>query len=205
MKRTAVIFFLLGCLLPMYAQGGLTASQVLTKAIGVMSNPKGVEVKFKVSSQGYSGVGTILTISPKYHVALPEVEVWYNGKDLFTYNKNTEETTVVNPTPEELAESNPLAYVTSAPANYNVSFSTVKKGGSYVLELTPKKKGAEIKRITLTVRQTDYVPQKIVIEPKSGNPVTADINSFKTGVAVNNSDFEYPKMKYPKVELIDLR
>ena len=73
-----------------------------------------------------------------------------------------------------------------------------------MLELTPKSKG-EIKRITLTLRKTDSVPEKIVVEPVHGNPISADISSFKTGVSLSSSDFEYPQSKYPKVEIVDLR
>lgn len=205
MKRIILIGVMFVGVLGMLAQGNLTAQQVLTKAAAVMSNSKGVEARFNVGSPGYSGAGVILSLSPKYHVSLPEAEVWFNGKELYTLNKNTDEVTVVYPTAEELAESNPMAYVSEAGANYNIAFSTVKKPGKYVLELTPKKKMSEVKRITLTLRQNDFVPEKIVIEPKSGSPVTAEINSFKTGVAVKNVEFEYPKGKYPKVEIIDLR
>lgn len=205
MKKFFFIATIVLCVTSALAQGGLTAQQVLTKAVAVMSNPKGVEARFTVGGPGYRGSGVILSLSPKYHVSLPEAEVWYNGKDLYTLNKNTDEATVVYPTAEELAESNPLAYVTSAATNYNVAFSTVKKPGKYVVELTPKKKASDVKRITLTLRQNDFVPEKIVIEPKSGNPITAEISSFKTGVTVKNTEFEYPKGKYPKVEIIDLR
>lgn len=133
------------------------------------------------------------------------MEVWFNGKTMYTYNKDTEETTVVYPTPEELSQSNPLAYVTGASSNYNVSFSTVKRADKYVLELTPKKKSFDIKRVTLTINKQNYSPEKIVIEPKGGSPVTAEITSFKEAGNLSSSLFEYPKSKYPKAEIIDLR
>lgn len=202
MKKIFLILFSFLALFPALAQ---TPRQILEKSVAVMSSSKGTEAKFSVTNSGYTGSGTILSISPKYHVSLPEIEVWFNGKDLFTYNRHTEETTIVTPTPEELAESNPLAYVTTAPTNYNVAFSTVKKAGRYVLELTPIKKNSEIKRITLTLLQKDYTPEKLVIEPKSGNPVTANITSFRTGVSAKASEFEYPKSRYPMAEIIDLR
>ena len=205
MRKIFSIILICCSILQLSAQSSMNASQVLAKAVAVMSNSKGVEAKFSIGSSGYNGSGTILSVTPKYYVSLPEVEVWYNGKDLFTLNKNTDETTIVTPTSEELAQSNPLAYVTGASANYNVAFSTLKKAGKYVLELTPKKKTAEVKRITLTLNQSNYVPEKIVIEPKRGNPITSEINSFKTGISVSSSQFEYTTTKYPKVEIIDLR
>lgn len=188
----------------MMGQNNATAQKILNKAVGVISNAKGVEAKFRVYNSGYSGNGEIKTLGNKFKVTLPDLEVWYNGKDMYTFNKNSNETTIVTPTAEELSESNPLAYVTSASKTYNVSFSTVKKTGKDVLELTPKNKG-EIKRITLTLRKSDSVPEKIVVEPAGGNPITAEISSFKTAGNLSAADFEYPKSKFPKVEVIDLR
>lgn len=187
------------------AQTSPSAVQVFDRAVAKISGAKGVEANFKVFNSGYSGSGSVKTLNGKFKVTMPDVEVWYNGKDLYTYNKNTSETTVVTPTPEELSQSNPLAYVTGAKSAYNISFSTVKKTGKYVLELIPKAKGSDVKRITLTLGKTDYIPEKIVVEPSSGNPVSADITGFKTGVGASPSEFEYPKSKYPKVEIIDLR
>lgn len=204
MKKFLILFALLILCLNGISAQDANPSNILSKTVNLISGAKGVEAKFTVYNSGYSGGGEIKTLGNKFKVTLPDVEVWYNGKDLYTYNKRTAETTVVTPTQEELSESNPLAYVTGAAGKYNVAFSTVKKTGKNVLELTPKTKG-EIKRITLTLNKADGAPQKIVVEPSSGNPITADITSFKTGVTLSPADFEYPKSKYPKVELIDLR
>lgn len=187
------------------AQSTLSPQQVLGKTVETLTNLKGVEVGFNLFGSGYSGSGSIKSLNNKFKVSLPEVEVWFNGKELYTLNKNGGETTVVYPTREELAESNPLAYITDAKTNYNVTFSTVRKNGKYVLELLPKKKGGDIKRITLTLNKTNYRPEKIVVEPVSGSPISAEIISFKTGISIPASEFEYPKSKYPKIEIIDLR
>ena len=187
-----------------YAQSNQTPLQILNKTINLITNAKGAEARFTIYNSGYSGAGIIKSFGNKFIVTLPDAEIWYNGKDLYTYNKNAGETTVVVPTAEELAESNPLAYVTGAGKNYNVAISTVKKTDRDVLELTPKSKSG-IKRITLTIRKTDAKPEKIVVEPLHGNPITAEISSFKTGLNFPPADFEYPKSKYPKVEIVDLR
>lgn len=191
--------------LPIIAQNQMTASQVLDKIVNLIKGSKGCEAQFKIFNSGYSGSGNILTSGNKFKVTLPDVQVWYNGKELYTLNKRTSETTVVIPTAEELAESNPLSYVAGAKQNYDVKFSTVKKPHKYVLELTPKRSSGTIKRVTLTVNSTDFAPEKIVVEPNSGNPISADILGFKRGVASSSSEFEYPKSQFPKIELIDLR
>lgn len=205
MKKISLALFLtLFCFPLAWGQGNLSAVQILQKAENLIAGAKGVEASFTIYNSGYSGGGEIKTLGGKFKVTLPDVEVWYNGKDLYTYNKRSQETTVVEPDAEELEASNPLAYVAGASKKYNVSFSTVKKQDRYVLELLPKAKG-EIKRITLTLKKNDFAPEKIVVEPKSGSPITAEIKSFKTSSSLSASEFEYPKAKYSKVELIDLR
>lgn len=204
MKKFLSVFVLSLLTLNLMGQGNPEAQKILSKVVNVISGAKGVEAKFTVYNSGYSGSGVIKAQGKKFSVSLPDVKVWYNGKDMYTYNGNSNETTVVVPTDEELSQSNPLAYVTTAPHNYNVTFSTVKKAGKDILELTPKKKG-DVKRITLTLRKTDCIPEKIVVEPTSGNPVTAEISLFKTSANLSASDFEYPESKYSKVEVIDLR
>ncbi|MCH5230808.1 MAG: outer-membrane lipoprotein carrier protein LolA [Muribaculaceae bacterium] len=206
MKRTCLftLLFLLTAILS-GAQNLSEPLQILDKAIAKITSSKGCRANFKVFNSGYSGSGSILSSGNKFKVTMPDAEVWYNGKDLYTYNKRAGETTVVVPSPEELAESNPLAYVTSARNKYNVTFSTVKKTDRYVLELTPKVKNGDIKRITLTLKKADFSPEKIVVEPKSGSPVSAEITSFKINVTTASSEFEYPKSKFSEIELIDLR
>lgn len=205
MKKIIGSLFALVFFSTVHAQTTMSPQQVLNKTVDMITASKGCEAVFKVFNSGYSGRGSISTSGKKFRVIMPDAMVWYNGKDLYTYNKNTEETTLVVPNPAELTANNPLAYVTSAGTLYNVDFSTVKKEGYYVLELTPKEKNEEIKRITLTLRKSDYKPVKIVVEPLKGNPISADITSFKTGLAFSPNDFEYPKWKYPKAEIIDLR
>lgn len=205
MKKSIILLVALTAFFCVNAQTNLTPAQILGKAMGLVTSAKGVKADFIVSNSGYTGHGSVSASGNKFTVTMPDAKIWYNGKDLYTYNQNTNETTVVEPTPEELAQTNPFAYISSAQNNYSVSFSTVKKAGMYVLELIPAKKNGDVKRVTLTLRKSDFVPQKIVVEPRNGNPVSAEITSFKTGINMTPGEFEYPKSKYPKTEIIDLR
>ena len=188
-----------------YAQGSLNASEVLNRAVKKLSSANGIEAKFLIKNAGLNGEGTIKTMGSKYHVALPDIEVWYNGKTMYTYNKRTEETTVVTPTTEEISETNPLSYISNSEKNYTAVFAKEKKSGKYVLDLLPKSKKDNIKKVVLTLKQNDFTPENMVVEPLSGSPITIDIKTFKTAVSGSTSEFEYPKSKYPGVEIIDLR
>lgn len=205
MKKTINLLFIFCLIAIPEIKAQLTPAQIMEKTVKQITASKGNESNFKLYYSGYSGTGTIKTAGSNFKVTLPDIEVWYNGKDLYTLNKNTLETTVITPSYEELAESNPMTYLTGAQKNYNITFSTVKKNDKYVLELTPKKKGNDIKRVTVTISKKNFLPDKIVVEPKGGSPITAEITSFKTNLTLSDKEFEFPKSKYTKVEVIDLR
>lgn len=186
------------------AQAKLTPEQVAQKTAAVISNAKGLSATFSITGNGNSGNGTIKQSGNKFSVTLPGVAIWYNGKDLYTYSARTNETTVVNPNASELIESNPLLYVNGAGKNYTYSFSPVKRNGKYVVDLVPAKRKGDIKKLTFTVRSADFHPERIVVDTRQG-AITIDIKDLKTNLSLSAGEFEYPKAKYPKAELVDLR
>ena len=185
------------------AQNKLTAQQVAQKAAAVITGAKGLTANFTMSGNGRSGKGVIKSSGNKFSLSLPDVSIWYNGKSLYTYNGRTSETTITTPTGQELLESNPLLYVKGG-SNYNYSFNPVKRTGKYIVDLTPTNKKNEIKKITFTVNSTSFKPERIAVTTSSG-VLTLDITNLNTAAQLSASDFEYPKSKYPKAEIVDLR
>ena len=189
---------------PLSASAALTAQQVAQKAAAVVGNAKGVQATFTLKSGGHTSKGTITSVGQKFSVILPQVSSWYNGKALYTYNPRTQETTVVTPTAQELLESNPLLYIKGGGGGYSYSFSTVKRTGKYVVDLVPKSKKSGIKKMTFTINAKTFQPERIAVTTTGGNTIV-DVTTFKAGVSAPASAFEYPKKKYPKAEIVDLR
>lgn len=207
MKHISKAGFLLLFLLSFVALTGsaaLTPQQVVQKAAAVISSAKGISVGFTLTANGKSMKGTVKSAGQKFSVQLPQVATWYNGNALYTYNARTSETTVITPTAQELLESNPLLYVKGGAGGYSYSFSPVKMNGKYVIDLVPKSKRSGVKKLTFTVNATTFHTEKIVVSA-GGGTTTVTVNSFKAGVKIPASDFEYPKAKYPKAEIVDLR
>lgn len=182
-----------------------TPEAVLEKAKSVILNSKGLSVDFTIKTGGNSGKGILKSMGDKFTVTMPGVRVWFNGKDLYTFNSRTDETTITDPTPDELAEVNPLEYLKFASKNFTSKFSSQKIAGCYVVDLIPKTRRADVKSLTITLRSKDFYPVKISGVSTSGEKVAIDITSFKTGVGINAAEFEYPESKYPNVEIVDLR
>ena len=185
------------------AAAGLTAEQVAAKAAAFVGAGKSVAASFTLSSGGRSTSGTVRTSGEKFTVSLPEYSTWYNGKTLYTYNPRINETTVTIPTTQELMDSNPLLYI-KGKSGYTYNFSSVKRNGKYVVDIIPVNKKAGVKKVTLTVNSTTFYPEKIAVTTTGGNTVVT-VTSFKPSVNIASSEFEYPKSKYPKAEIVDLR
>ncbi len=48
-------------------------------------------------------------------------------------------------------------------------------------------------------------PEKFVVIPRAGTAATVRIKSLDYSKSISASEFEYPKAKYPRVQIIDLR
>ncbi len=182
----------------------LTPEQVAQKAASVINTSKGLSAEFSMTMGGKTTRGSIKSAGTKFVVSMPEVSTWYNGKSLYTYNPRTSETTLITPTAQELAESNPLLYIKSGGAGFTYKFSTVKRQGKYIIDLLPKNNRTGIRKMTFTVNSSNFHVEKIAVDTSAGSTVVT-ITSFKTGLTLPASDFEYPKSKYPKAEIVDLR
>ena len=200
----SAIVLVMTVLSPLVSQAALTPEQVVQKAAAVVSGAQTIEASFTVTASGRSSKGAIKSAGQKFTVQLPEVKIWYNGKDLYTYNPRTSETTVTIPTAQELLESNPLLYVKGGAGGYAYSFSPVKRNGKYVVDLVPRSKKSGISKLTFTINATTFQTERIAVTV-GGGLTTIDVTSFKTGSKLPASEFEYPRGSYPKAEIVDLR
>lgn len=200
---SASLLLLLVCL-PQSASAALTPEQVVQKAAAVISDARNISATFTVSAGGKSSKGTIKSMGAKFTVQLPEFCTWYNGKDLYTYNPRTSETTITIPTAQELLESNPLLYVKGGAGGYTYSFSPVRRNGKYVVDLIPRSKRSGVKKLTFTINAENFHTERIAVSMGGGQTVI-DVTSFKTGLSFMPSEFDYPKSRYPKAEIVDLR
>ena len=187
------------------AQGNLSADKVLEKAAAVISDSKGISVQFSMSGNNLKGNGTIKGVGGKFYISLPEAQIWYNGKDLYTYNARTSETMLIKPTKEELQESNPLLYVNSYKGKYSSSYAPNKQSGKYIINLQPTVNNDHIKKLTITINSSSFRIEKIEATMGNGGNLKFDVTSFKNNLNIPASDFEYPKNKFPNVEIIDMR
>lgn len=181
-----------------------SAANIYSQAVAKLKNAGGLTASFTMkSSQGVIS-GTLKSQGGKFAIVTKSYSTWYDGKSMWSYNPSSGETTLTRPSAADITSTNPMALLSSS-GNYNVSFAKNKVAGAYRLILTPKSNKEGIKRIVVTLNSSSYLPTAFDVTPSSGARITVGISSIKTGQKLPSSSFTYPKKKYSKVPVVDLR
>lgn len=182
-----------------------TADQLLKKAASAINSTSGLTAAFTVDYGSQKLSGTLKALGHKFVLETSASSTWYDGKNMWTYNPKTAETTLTVPTPSEVAESNPLSFVNSYSSTFTASYAKTQKAGSKTVVLTPKKKNSGYNSVHITISESTSIPTRIVVVPSSGQKMTVSISGVKRQQKLAPATFVYPKSKYPKAEIVDLR
>lgn len=147
--------------------------------------------------------GSITLAGDKFAFSSPEMSTWFDGTTLWSYSADTQEVNLSNPTNEELQEINPFAFIKSARSDYKPRLlsSDAKQDK---IELTPKVKRADLKKIEVTINKTSKLPTLIVLYLKNST-IKIQITNAKIGKRLSGAAFQFNKAMFPKAEIIDLR
>ncbi len=182
-----------------------TADGMLKKAAAGINGTSGLSASFTLDYGSQKVTGTMKAAGKKFALQTSSTSTWYDGKNMWTYNANNNETTLMNPTPQEVAEANPLSIVNSYSANFTAAFAKTQTKGNKTIVLTPKSKQTGYKSVHVTIPDGSTFPTRLVVIPTSGQKVTVTISQVKSGLKLPDATFVYPKAKYPKAEIVDLR
>ena len=111
---------------------------------------------------------------------------------------------ISEPTFEELAQINPFAVIGSLKDGYNARRVNAPKGSDR-LELTPKHKGGDYSKVTLTLNAATHYPSAIEIVATDGARINIAVTSVKAGKMPDASAFRFNRSLYPRAEIVDLR
>lgn len=191
--------------IPFVAEAQQTASQLITQCKDKLGKSGGLTVGFTMTSGGNTVKGSVKTSGEKFAVTTPASATWYDGSRMWTYNPRSRETTLVTPSRAELNETNPLLIISSNLSGYTATFAKSQTAGKKTVILTPRTKGTGMKSLHVTINSKNLLPEKLVAVPASGQTITVNITSLKTGETHASSSFVYPASKYPGVTVVDLR
>ncbi|MDE6272733.1 MAG: outer membrane lipoprotein carrier protein LolA [Muribaculaceae bacterium] len=180
-----------------------SADDILQSCVKKLSGAKSLKATFTATFSGRSASGTLLSKGQKFSLVMSGIGSWYDGKNLWSYSAANNETTLWTPSKAELAESNPLLYLSSA-SDYTVKAGSGSKKGESIIVLTPKKRNSGIKSVTAVINTSTNLPKKLTIVA-AGQTSVISFGSITLNPSIADSQFAYPKSKYPKVNVTDLR
>lgn len=193
-----MLFFLPFCL---SAQSDVKAEDVLDKVLNGLSDQTGIRIDFEGTENGF-----LLMKGEKFYLNNEQIQSWYDGKNQWSYVKDTEEVNISNPTHEELQGINPYVIL----KNYKRDFNYLYKGNQtrngvkgHEIVLTPKQTDNQ-STIRLFISKTNQ-PLAMKIE-KNGQTISEiNILSYQTNQQLEDGIFRFNKSLYPNAEIIDLR
>lgn len=182
-----------------------SADAVLKRVASSINGANGISAAFTLDYGNQKLSGTLKSEGKMFALQTSASSTWYDGKSMWTYNPKTNETTLMTPTPTEVAEANPLSIVNSYTSSFTAAFAKTQKKGSKTIVLSPKSKNFGYKSVHVTIADGASVPSMIIVIPSSGQKMTVSITQVKMQQKFPSSTFAYPKSKYPKAEIVDMR
>ncbi len=216
LKRiTLILIFLAGFYQIGFSQQDPTAKAILDGVSQKYQSLDGLKAQFEFSyANAGDGVsqsqnGEIAVKGNKYHLKLPEQEIFNNGKTIWTYiESGSYKEVTINEAGEMEDELTPSSVYTLYKNGYNYKLLEEKNESGTIIqkvELTAVKSGAPFKRVILFVDKAkkDLVGWEIFDD--QGGVFRYEFKSVDTDVKLPDDYFTFNVQQYGKVEVIDLR
>jgi outer membrane lipoprotein-sorting protein len=216
-KQITLIIFLLAAFISpvVLAQKDPKAKAILDGMSQKYKSLKGLKASFEFSysesadGRSQSQSGEIAIKGDKYHLKLPEQEIFNNGKTVWTYieSGNYKEVTINNAGDME-DELTPSSVYTIYQKGYNYRLIGEKNEKGAVIqevELLAEKSNAPFKKVKLFVDKNKKDLMGWEIYDDQGGVFKYKFTSVNTEVDLSDAYFNFNPQKYGKVEIIDLR
>lgn len=203
MKRVIIAF--IGSLMALInISAATTAKSILDKASASFRKCPSVTIGYTVAVGGDSEKGTITLQGQKFRNQLSNMTIWFDGKTMWSYNKENEEVNVTTPSATQIAKMNPYSFLSIYKKGYKIAFGKNTRQ-YYEIILTAQDAKASIQKITVHVNSTNYQPLYVSMVQQKTGEMAITINSYKKGSKQADSAYQFSKKKYPNAEVIDLR
>ena len=166
----------------------------------------GVEGTNAKMTESYKGDVTIK--GAKFRLKMAGQEVFANGKDMYSYVKETNECSVTEFNPNEMDALSPTKIYTIYKKGYKYVFlEEVKEGSQFyeVIELSPEDKSSKVAKVQIKIDKKDKSVKSWKVWDKSGKRTVFRVDKFSPNAPADDKIFTFDKKKYPGVEVVDLR
>jgi outer membrane lipoprotein-sorting protein len=215
MKKISLLLGLVIIVLAGFSQGNdPAAKKVLDGVSKKFKSYKAVQSNFTLQIEDAHGKvqgtkkGTVYMKGPKYRVNITGQEIYSDGKDVWTYDKSSNEVTITQLDASGSGITPQKLFTSFYDKDFLYKMNGEKKiAGKVVqeIEMTPVDKTKAFHKVYLLVdKKTQSIYSTRVLE-KNGNKYSYTVNSLNGKAAIADEVFTFNKAKYPGVEEVDLR
>ena len=211
MKKTVLLLLATMVALAAAAQKDPEAVRVLSEFSKKATSAPSVKIDFTViTNDSREGdittlTGTAVIAGDRYRIALPENEIWADGKAVWSYLPDIGEVTITEPDPyEDSFMSKPSLLFTMYEEGYKVRLLE-QNTTEWVIDLYPEEIDNNLVRIRLRIGKTGYVLRSAEYRTKDGISVTLTADSFDLTFRPPSGYFTFDPADHKGVDVIDMR
>jgi outer membrane lipoprotein carrier protein len=191
------------------------AKVVLDALSAKLKSYKAVQAGFTLKVEDSKGKlqgsrsGTIFLKANRYHISVAGgQEIYCDGKDIWTYDKSSNEVTITKNDPATQTISPDKLFTDFYDKDYLYKLNGEDKLGARTVEeveLTPLDKTKSFFKALLYIDKVGHTLVSIKWFDKGGNHYTLDTSKFNGNAMLTDDQIAYNKAKYPGAEEVDLR
>jgi len=200
---------------PAFTQKDAKAKELLDQTSATLSQSGGMSVSFTVNVNDITNKikqsfeGQISLKGAKFYLSTPDQEVYYDGKTQWTYDKNIEEVSILEPQPQDIQTLNPVSVFDLYKTNCNYKYKGEKidnqKRKVQEVSLLPTNAKEDIKQVDIQINPGDSMPVFFLITYNDRSEYRIYIDKYQTKLNLPDSRFVFDTKKYPNVNVNDLR
>lgn len=213
MKKSLLVFVLVSIFSVAFGQdkkAGLILDQMSKKYQGLKTFNAvftyGVEGANSKLVQTYKGNVTVK--GAKFKLNMAGQEIYNNGKDIYTFVKETNEVNVTEFNANSDSDFSPTKIYSIYKKGYKYIFKEElnENGVAYeVVELSPLAAKSNVSKIQIKVAKGDKSVKSWKVWDKSGKRTVFKVDKFLGNVPATDATFTFDTKKHPGVEVVDLR
>lgn len=194
------------------SQAGNEAKSVLDKTAQAIRKSGQLEINFSATTfvkQEEQGklVGTLFLKGKKFHLTSPNLTSWFDGKTLWTLNKESDEVNLSTPNDRERQSMNPYIFVDLYKSGYfcTLTETTLRGHKCHEVYMKADSQKKSIKEMYVTIDQTTLLPLCVRMRQDAHTWIRINIMQCKTNQKYDDAQFQFNSKDFPSAVLIDLR
>lgn len=218
MKKIYALIFLSGCVPIILGQNpgknDPDAKKVLDAVSAKFKTFKTAKATFTYKVENAAGKalstksGSVFMKGTKYKVNIVGQEIFCDGNNIWTYDKNANEVTITKFDTENNTLTPQKLFTNFYDQDFLYKLNGEKKQGNATIqeiEMTPIDKTKPFHKVYLYVNKTGKTITGTKVLEKSGSRYNYTVNKLTPNIAIADNYFIFDAKKYPGVEIVDLR